>query len=58
MGETNFANIFNDFFSHIESNIGFNDGITSAGYTIIDHQNHPNILKTRASSEEAKKPVA
>ena len=30
----------------------------ASGYAIIDHQNHPNILKTRASSEEAKTPVA
>ena len=42
------ANIFNDyFFSNVASNIGFNDDITSAGDAIIDHQNHPSILKIR-----------
>ena len=41
------ANIFNDYFSNIASNIGFNDAITSARDAIIDHQNHPSILKIR-----------
>ena len=41
------ANIFNDYFSNTASNIGFNDDITSARYAIIDHQNHPSILKIR-----------
>ena len=41
------ANIFNDYFSNIASNIGFNDDITSARDAIIDHQNHPSILKIR-----------
>ena len=41
------ANIFNDYFSNIASNIGFNDDITSAEDAIIDHQNHPSILKIR-----------
>ena len=41
------ANIFNDYFSNIASNIGFNGDITSARYAIIDHQNHPSILKIR-----------
>ena len=39
------AIIFNTYLSNIASNIGFNDGITSAGAAIIDHQNHPSILK-------------
>ena len=39
------ASIFNDYFSNIASNIGFNDAITSARDAIIDHQNHPSILK-------------
>ena len=41
------ANIFNDYFSNIALIIGFNDDITSARDAIIDHQNHPSILKIR-----------
>ena len=41
------ANIFNDYFSNIALNVGFNDDITSAGDAILDHQNHPSILKIR-----------
>ena len=41
------ANIFNDYFSNIASNIGFNDDIMPAGDVIFDHQNHPSILKIR-----------
>ena len=41
------ANIFNNYFSNIASNISFNDDITSAGDAIIDHQNHPSISKIR-----------
>ena len=40
------VNIFNDFFSNIASNIGFNDDIMSAGDVIID-QKHPSISKIR-----------
>ena len=41
------ANIFNDYFSNIASNIGFSDDITSVRDAIIDHQNHPSISKIR-----------
>ena len=43
------ANIFNDYFSNIASNIGFNGDITSARDAIIDHQNQSHSQKGRQS---------
>ena len=40
------ANIFNDYFSTIASNAGFND-ITSARDAIIDHLNHQAYQRLR-----------